>query len=336
MPYLNIVFHNTQHGGLSINQTTSRQDYTVNFVAAANVFQTSTGPGATAAAVGGAYGLSGAWGACVTWWPTATSPAGANAASGIFLCESPAYDHPDYTYWNGHAPALPAMPSSAIPVFPNSHVLSGYTPFVSLNTLCAFLYGRDENHAIGVTGVVPAVIASGEWIHSPNQALACLGTGAAPLLNHAAPWGSDRYGILFQASHRTYPNGDAITGVFVHTKNTDADPGTQIASLCRHFLSSIIFGDLNLNLRNTLARDSLAYAIGATHTILAIQSAPAGPYYYTRYDAHGAGTACLDFALIPNAHITDVELWAHRPGAAVTLSRHHSDHSVMMLRIQCT
>lgn len=331
MPYLNIVFHNTRHGGASVNQVNSRANYTVNFVTAFNVFQTNGGPGATAAAPGGVAGaVPGVWGNCVT-----STMAVANAASGIFLCESHPYIHADYNNWQGIAPAVPAGIPTAIPTFPTDYIASGFTPFVALNTLCAYFMGLDDNNAVGARAAPAAVVASTEWMSAPNRALSCLGTGAAALLNGNAPWGSDRYGILFQARYRTYPNNDSITGVFVHTKNTDADPSSQIVALCREYPNSIIFGDLNVNLRQGYTLESLTHAVGATHTILALQDVASNLYYYTRYDGLGAGTACLDFALIPNAHTADVELWSHRAGAAATLSTNNSDHSVMMLKIRC-
>lgn len=331
MAYLNIVFHNIQHGGAVINGVNSRQHYAVNLPGQLNVYQTAAGPGSTAGAVGGPAGaVAGVWGNCAT----ATMAAPVNT-SGIFFCESHDYGHADYNNWQGAPPAVPATGINAVPAFPVNYINSGFTPYATLNTLCAYLIGNPDNNAVGVRAAPAPVVASPHWMTAANRALCCLGTGAAPLLNGNAPWGSDRYGILFQAQYRTFPNGDGITGIFVHIKNTDADPGTQIAALCRNYPGSIIFGDLNLNLRQGFTRASLQEAIGNTHTLLAITDVVGGNYYYTRYDAFGAGTACLDYALIPNVHVADVELWSRRAGAAATLSTNNSDHSVMMLRIRC-
>jgi hypothetical protein len=334
MPYLNIVFHNIQHGGRAVNQPTSRQDYTVNFVNNANVYQINGVRGTLAAPVFGSS-PTGAWGACVT-----RSLATPNTASGIFFCESNGYNHADYDDWRAVAPsaAVPGGVPSAIPPLPAGPVGYGYSPFRSTNTRCVFLEGKAHDPAVGAVAAIPI---PPNWVGSANQALRCMGTGSATFLGPNAPWGSDRYGIVFKAFNRAYfnpvpvPVPVPITGVFVHTKNTEADPGTQIAALCRHFPTEIIFGDLNLNLRKLSNYQSLAYAVGATHTILAIQNA-AGQYYCTRYQGQ-RGTACLDFALIPNGQVANVELWAYDPGgAAPSLLKNHSDHSVMMLRIRCT
>lgn len=323
MPYLDIVFHNTQHGNNSINQAGSRAYYTTGFIAAANAFQSNVGSGNTPANVPPSAG----WGNCV---------AGANNASGIFLCESPPYDDNDYNHWQGNALAVPPVPS-AIPAFPTDHTNSGFTPFGVVNTLCAFLEGEPEAAPAVGAPVIPAPALNPTSVHwIGTQGIRCLGTGATVMRNGQAPWGSDRYGIKFQAHRRSYPNGNNITGIFIHIKNTHADPGTQIAALCREYPTEIIFGDLNLNLRQPLNLESLGHAIGATHTILALQNPTGGNQYYITHQTVGlaAGT-CLDYALIPNAHVADVELWAHRPGAAATLSSNNSDHSVMMLRIRC-
>lgn len=325
MPYLDIVFHNIQHGGLPVNRIDSRRHYSVDFVAQMNVFQSNAGPGSIAA---GIAPPSAGWGGSVTSWGVGHPPA---SACGIFFCESQDYTHADYANWQGDA--LRGIPT-AIPVFPVDYIMSGYTPIAALNTLCAFLEGNTENPAVGVpvAAGVPPVYASAHWFG--NQALRCLGTGAAPLLDGNALWGSDRYGILFQAARRTYPDGNAITGFFVHIKNTNADPGTQIAALCTNYPNSIIFGDLNFNLRTLLQERSLREAVRGTHTILAIQQV-GGIYYHTRYVAPGGGTSCIDYALVPNAQVANVELWAQRIAAAATLFRNGSDHSVMMLRIRC-
>ena len=333
MPYLNIVFHNTQHGGKSINQRTSRADYTGHFVAQMNVFQSNAGPGFLP---GAPAAPSSGWGGSVT---------GAATACGIFLCESPPYNNQNYRYWL--ETVGPSALPSAIPKLPD-YFGSGLSPYRDPpNNLCAFLEGAPQSVPLGTPGAPAAVnliVHSPHWFGSPPQALRCLGTGAAGLLGpNQAPWGSDRYGILFQAVNRRYPNpsSDSITGVFVHTKNTNADPGTQIAALCTWQPDAIIFGDLNLDLRQYFKQESLAIAVRRTHRILAIQqvapSGGAGNYYYTRYDSTGSGTACLDYALVPLRFAPYVELWAYRTSTAVpTLFTNHSDHSVMMLRIHCT
>lgn len=340
MPYLNIIFHNTQHGGVTINTPVARANYTTNFVGAMNVYQTNAGPGTTAG--GGAGVMAGSLGA---WGPSVT---GGNAA-GIFLCESQPYTHADFGGWlggGGVPSAIPDFPGNAM--HPGSFVNSGYVPIAALNTICAYLEAGGENMAVGAPALVPPIIPSPHWMGSANQAIRCLGTGAAPLLNGIAPWGSDRYAILFQAARRQYPPppppmgapppaGDPIIGIFVHTKNENADPGTQIVALCNAYQNAIIFGDLNLNLRHDLKFAALREAVSGTHTVLAIQNhAGANPLYHTHYKAAGAGQSCLDYALVPNAHVADVELWARRAGAAAALERNLSDHSVMMLRIQCT
>ena len=330
MPYLNIIFHNIQHGGMRVNQAVSRANYTTNFVGQMNVYQTHLGPGM----VGNAGGApAGAWGNSVT---------GANAA-GIFLCESHDYNHADYNHWQAAPsaiPVFPGFPGNALnPPVAGNFINSGYTPFGPLNLLCAYFEGANEN-AVGAP--VPPQYPSGPapwafWMGSANHAHRCIGTGAAQLFNGNKPPGSDRYGILFQVYRRHYPApADRILGLFVHVKNTAADPGTQIAALCNRFPNAIVFGDLNLNLRHQLKHESLSAAVSNTHTILAIQT-PGGGFYYTRYNAAGAGRSCLDYALVPNNHVNDVELWAHQPAAGVaTLSTNNSDHSVMMLRIRCT
>lgn len=63
--------------------------------------------------------------------------------------------------------------------------------------------------------------------------------------------------------------------------------GTQVAALCRDFLNDIIFGDLNINIRNALIRASLAAVVAGTHQILAMNTgfAPSAPCIFTRYNA---------------------------------------------------
>lgn len=350
MAYLNIVFHNIQHGGIPVNGVNSRANYTATFVQAMNVYQTPTVVGGgvgfvggrTAAAPGGAAGApaaSAGWGACAT---VPLPGIVGDTACGIFLCESQQYIHVDYTHWGGLAPAVPAGIPTAIPAFPlpvggllPAYVVAGFSPCAALNTLCAFFYGSTDP---SVAPTLPPTVTSPGWLTAAGQALACLGTGDGALFGPLqAPYGSDRYAILFQATRRTYPSGAPITGVFVHTKNTLADPGTQIATLCRLFPNEIIFGDLNFNLRIDRQVESLAHAVGATHTILAIQQTGVGapPYYCTRYPPVGPANSCLDYALVPNAQVINVELWARQPTVVPTLSTNASDHSVMMLRIHC-
>lgn len=316
MPYLNIVFHNVRGGGAGrINQSNGLINYAVKFVAQMNVYQTHN--------LNGPLSYNGGWGECVTGWPGTP-----NTASGIFFCESQPYGL--YVGWN-----------QAIPTFNFGFTGSGFAPYTSLKALCAFLEGEKENSAIGAPNQVDLRPSSVGWVGT--RSLRCLGTGVSELVgSEKAPFGSDRYGILFQAAYRTYPNGDRIEGVFVHTKNTEADPGTQIVALCRRFPDAIVFGDLNFDLRRPMNYEALSYAVGATHEILAIQNtADANQYYCTHYVSNTIGTGCLDYALVPKAQIGKVELWAYRPpppqnGDPIpTLFTNDSDHSVMMLRICC-
>lgn len=337
MPYLTIVFHNVQRGGERVKREDSRRKYTLDFVRQMNVFQTHKGPGATPAAKLSVSGEApGVWGECVTRWPLLPdSPE--PAASGIFLCESKPYNHTDYQYWRG-APAEPLGMDTAIPIFPQDYTYSGFVPFANSDILCAFFEGACEDTTIGEIDMFHPPLLNPQELGSKLQALRCLGTGVSGLLGpQQAPYGSDRYGILFQAARRKYPKGGGIIGVFVHTKNTEANPGTQIAALCRRFPGAIVFGDLNFDLRNPMNYESLSYAVGATHEILAIRNTTAtigNQYYATHY---GGGGTTLDYALVPSAQLENVELWAYRPNPAIAnLGTNGSDHSVMMLRIQCT
>lgn len=157
--------------------------------------------------------------------------------------------------------------------------------------------------------------------------------------------GSDRYGILFHVATRTYPDHEQtpIAGLFVHVKNTDADPGTQIAALCWYFPGHIIFGDLNIDIRKELKRQSLVAAICRTHTLkyhsesLLYQD---GTPYFTHYKKGDSnrlnGKSTLDYALVPNGFAEYVSISGFpKGGVAYQLDTNGSDHAVMMMRIQC-
>jgi len=238
--------------------------------------------------------------------------------------------------WNGADWAIPPAPAPAYSAVPDLTLIQhSFIPSGGNNFVCAFLEGLPD--AAPPAGALPALPAR-NWLgkRNPNCALQCVGTGDPNIYNTFAPPGSDRYAVYFQATHRTYPDSSPIKGLFVHTKNTGADTGTQLAALCRRFPNEIIFGDLNFDLRIDLKRQSLEAAVGETHVILAIQQASGLGFYCTRYQAGGGGTSCIDFALIPRTQIRNVELWARDPGEAVRrLDRNNSDHSVMMLRIHC-
>jgi len=257
------------------------------------------------------------------WGPSAT---GAAVASGVFFCESPVYEnYAPAANWS--TPALAEGPDQA-----------GLAPTAHLNKLCA--YFNDQVATLGPSflgapsAAVNQVLGSIWFGNNSECGLFCLGTGAIAPANQAVVE-SDRYALLFQ-SLWTYPNGNQIKGVFVHTKNTYADPGTQVAALCVQYPDHLVFGDLNVNLHEPLKRQSLVASIAATHTILSIEQA-GGNNYFTRYNANNASTSTLDFVCIPNAVAPHVELWAYRPGAAANLERNgnNSDHSVMMLRVRC-
>ncbi len=350
MPYLDIVFHNLNHGGNPVNQNNSRNFYT-SYSANVNVYQTVGGGAGQTAGAAAAAPPSAAWGASIT---------GAATACGIFFCESHAYLDPDYNRWDGNAPAVPAIGYSAVPNFPVNHLTSGFTPFHipfggNPNTICAFL-GGDSEKIGGAVGGLPRIGPAAQTVSPPDdgggnpQALDCLGTGALGVFGAVgnAPWGSDRYALLFQVRHRVYPGGggnavNRIKGLFVHTKNTHADTSSQLIALCNQFNDHIIFGDLNFDLRlpnNLLKRESFGQAISGTHSILAIERVGGGgQYYFTRHagNAFGApGTSTIDFALVPNARTAHIELWSQRlAGGVPTLQRNASDHAVMMLRIRC-
>lgn len=238
------------------------------------------------------------WGKSVT---------GVDAPVAILLCETPVYAnfHPNWQVnWQGFLP-----------------VLHGFEPAASANRLCAFWPGPFAPQ--------DADPPEPNWTYVNGVYLQ--GTGIP--LGGAAPPGSDRYGIRFELHWHYSDEAVRVGGIFVHTKNTRADPGTQIAALCREFPNDIIFGDLNLNLRDGLKLASLASAVGGTHQILALQQ-QGGQFYHTRYNAAGGGTSCLDFALVPLARVENVVVWAQDPGAAApVLTRNGSDHSVMKLRI---
>jgi len=318
MSYLDILFHNIQQGGLGrINTAASRANYTTVLPSQMNVLQTPTAHGYAPGGAGGAPVASLAWGANIT--------GGANAC-GMFFCESSPYPGlPNPTNYHDNW----RTPPSAVP---NLAAIGSLAPSANLNQLCAFLEGvRDA-------GPLPAPIISSipgaAWLgkSDANCALHCVGTGDPTLYGAHAPPGSDRYALYFEATNRTYPGGiESITGVFVHVKNTDADPGTQIAALCRQFPQQIIFGDLNLDIRCQLKAASLQAAIARTHALLALQQCTVNRLYYATH-----GNTSLDYALVPNAYVNHVELWAHdNGGGAYNLNTNGSDHSVMMLRIHC-
>jgi hypothetical protein len=306
MPHLDIVFQNIRS---NFGIVSGGAGTYVGFDAAVNVFEGNAFGGPVRGGPG--YGVA----APSLGWGGSVTAGGGGGASSIFLCESPTYAA--YAGWV--APALPA-----------GHIIAGLTPYGALNKLCAAFDGP--------AGAPPAVAAAVPPVGSFGGAgrVHYLGTGA--MFAGAPPAGSDRYAIFFQAEWRypvlgPGPAGPQVTGVFVHTKNTQACPGTQLAALCRRFPDEIIFGDLNLDLRQPAKAASLAAAVGATHTILALQHG--GGYYFTHY-AMGGGSSALDFALVPNAFAPNVELWAHRPNPAIaTLWTNGSDHCVMMLRITC-
>jgi hypothetical protein len=353
MPYLDIVFHNIRAGGaLRVGPANSRAYYT-RYPTLVNVCQTPAGAGGALVPrtmLGGGYASLG-WGANI---------AGAlGRACGMFFCESSPYTvFPGSLYnpnWGAAMPAAaPAFPTvalnAAVPVGPGPNLLppnpapnpappnsigNSFTPWASAIHLCAFLEGYPDT---APPPIVPLAPASANWLvkSNPNCPIRCIGTGdpTAPLYG-AAPPGSDRYAIYFQATNRTYNAlGNPISGLFVHTKNTAADPGTQITALCRQFPNSVIFGDLNFDITNALKLQSLNASINGTHTVLAIQQAVGGPYYKT-HKTMANWNSCLDYALVPNAFTGHVEIWGYKPGAIPVLHPNGSDHSVMMLRIFC-
>ncbi|VVS95097.1 endonuclease/exonuclease/phosphatase family protein [Desulfoluna spongiiphila] len=306
MAYLDIVFHNIRRNMVIVG---AGQAYYNGFPAAANV-----GQGA-----GGAFvvpGPSAAWGASVT---------GAATAAGIFLCEAPAYGS---FFANWDVPPL--------------NILGNLGMVPATDRRCLYLRGGAPAGPVAVLPAVPMQIGAAAWfgrglLGAPDHGIRCLGTGAVnfpPLPVPSAPPGSDRFALLFQADWNYNGSAQRVTGLFVHTKNTQADPGTQIVALCRLFPNEIIFGDMNLNLREVYKNTSLSYAVGGTHTILALrQVGGGGNYYHTRY-AGGGGTSTIDYALVPNAQVANVELWARCPGPVPVLQQNGSDHSVMMLRIR--
>lgn len=179
-----------------------------------------------------------------------------------------------------------------------------------------------------------------------------IGTGSVmppppQVLPPVAPPGSHRYGIYFQAGWNYHGGLVPVTGLFVHTMHgavvpgghppgrVEADMGTQIAALCRLFPDAIVFGDLNLDMVSQWKRTSLSEAVGGTHRLLFLRQNGGLPYI-THPAPPRRGTA-IDYALVPDAHTQDVEIWGVRePGAAATLWRNGSDHSVMRLRIRVT
>ena len=78
-----------------------------------------------------------------------------------------------------------------------------------------------------------------------NRALCCSGTGAATFKRQCSR-GSDRYGILFRAQYRTFPNGDGITGIFVHIKTPMPTPVPKLRPFAE-IIRLYNFRDLNLN-----------------------------------------------------------------------------------------
>jgi hypothetical protein len=258
----------------------------------------------------------------------------ANQAAAVFLCESPGYMQYNHTIW----------PAVAVP----GAIEAGLSPPLAGNKNCVVFPGPVPSAGTliapppsGPAGIGPTWFSAGS-----GGGIHCLGTGHATLLGGAPP-GSDRYALYFEAIF-AYPGpvylgwqtqGPAISGLFVHTKNTDADPGTQIAALCRRFPNAIIFGDLNLDIRSNSKRESLSYAIGNTHEILALMNSNT-PYYthYTRGSNSNVwkGSSTLDYALIPQAFVQHVELWGEvLGGTAPRLSNNKSDHAILMLRIEC-
>jgi len=306
MAYLDIVFHNIRRNMAIVR---AGQAYYNGFPAAANVGQGTGGAFA-------APGPSAAWGPSIT---------GVATAAGIFLCEAPGYTS-FYSNWD----VPPLSPVGALGMVP------------ATDRRCLYLRGGAPAVLVAGIPAVPMQIGTAAWfgrrlLGAPDHGIRCLGTGAVnfPALPvSSAPPGSDRYALFFQADWNYFGSAQRVTGLFVHTKNTQADPGTQIAALCRLFPNEIIFGDMNLNLRDAYKNTSLSCAIAGTHTILALrQAGGGGAYYHTRY-AGGAGTSTIDYALVPNAQVANVELWAQCPGPVPVLLQNGSDHSVMMLRIR--
>lgn len=354
MPYLDIVFHNIRSGGRKcVNPVTSRAYYT-EFPNTVNVCQTPGGGGFIPATLAGGGFASAGWGANIV------GPAG--GACGMFFCESSPYPYFSGSSYNANwsaamAPPPPVIPlpppvfpvvplNSAVPVGPGApnaapnpaapkSIKNSFTPYVGKLQRCAFLEGYPDQ---APPAAVPLAPVSGNWLvkNNLNCPIQCIGTGdPAPPLYGAAPPGSDRYAIYFQATNRVYNGlGNSITGLFVHTQNTVGDPGTQLTALCTQFPNAIIFGDLNFDITNRFKLQSLNASINGTHTVLAIQQAAGGSYFKT-HKLMASWSSCLDYALVPNAFTTHVELWGNRTGAIPVLHPYNSDHSIMMLRVYC-
>lgn len=259
--------------------------------------------------------------------------------------EQPPYDNWfGLPQWNGLAwTALQPMGIPPAPVFsavPDlTNMLESFIPSGSNNSVSVFMEGLPD-----MSRPVDDSLEDENWLgkSNPCSVLQCLGTGDPNLYDGAAPPGSDRYSVYFQAINRTYYSaegiGDAISGLFVHTIAA-ADPGTQLVALCQDFPDSILFGSLNVDIKKIiggqpLTLHSLQAAIENTHTILAIQQAD-GTFYSTCKTPDDLWDACRDYALIPNAYIEHVELWAYQNGDEAVLQTNYSDHSVLMLRIHC-
>lgn len=310
MPYIDLVFHNIASRIAIVTATPAAY---LGFPATTNVYQSAAGAGG--AGPFPAYGVapaSAGWGASVT---TAAGPAA------IFLCECPPY--PQFN------------PAWAPPALPAGHQAAGLMPLpgVVLNKLVAPFDGPAPFAMPMVPGPHLANQLPGAAWFGGMGGIRHLGTGridvnGGGVLDLAVP-GSDRYATAFQAAW-TYPDFSAIRGLFVHTKNTGADPGTQVVALCRALPDHIVFGDLNVDVSWPLKLTSLAAAVGATHQVLLVRQ-PGGAPYATRQ----AGASTLDCALIPHAHVGDVELRARRPAAPAVLAANGSDHAVMHLRIRC-
>lgn len=246
--------------------------------------------------------------------------------------------------WNGLAwtaqqpmgiPPAPAF--SAVPDLTNMQ--ESFIPAGSSNYCSVFMEGLPD-----MSRPVDDSLQDENWLgkSNPCSVLQCLGSGDPNLYDGAAPPGSDRYAVYFQAINRTYYSedgiGDAISGLFVHTMAA-ADPGTQLAALCQDFPDSILFGSLNVDIKKIIGGQSLSLfslqtAIQNTHTILAIRQAD-GTFYSTCKPPDGLLGTCQNYALIPNAYVVHVELWGCRKGDETILETNYSDHSVLMLRIHC-
>jgi hypothetical protein len=259
--------------------------------------------------------------------------------------EQPPYDNWfGLPQWNGRAwTALQPMGIPPAPVFsavPDlTNMPQSFTPAGSNNYGSVFMEGLPD-----MSQPVDDSLQDEGWLgkSNPCSVLQCLGTGDPDLYDGYAPPGSDRYAIYFQAINRTYYSeegiGDAISGLFIHTMEA-ADPGTQLVALCQDFPDSILFGSLNLDISNVvggqlLSLASLQAAIEDSHTVLAIQQAN-GTFYSTYKTPDGPWEGCRDYALIPNAYVPHVELWACQNGNDAVLEANHSNHSVLMLRIHC-